>query len=80
MAKGPVLQPVFKAYHQRQGMLLPPSLDELIVANHPVRVVDEVLSRIDILPLVRKYKTGGSSSYHPGMLLKVMVYAYINNL
>lgn len=80
MAKGPVLQPVFKAYHQRQAMLLPPSLDELIVANHPVRVVDDVLSKIDIQPLIRKYKTGGSSSYHPGMLLKVLVYAYINNI
>jgi len=80
MAKGPVLQPVFKAYHQRQAMLLPPGLDELIVANHPVRVVDDVLSKIDIHPLVRKYKTGGGSSYHPGMLLKVMVYAYINNI
>ena len=41
MAKGPVLQPVFKAYHQRQAMLLPPSLDELIKANHPVRVIDD---------------------------------------
>jgi transposase len=80
MAKGPVLQPVFKAYHQRQAMLLPPSLDELIAVNHPVRVVDEVLSKIDIQPLVRQYKTGGASSYHPGMLLKVLVYAYINNI
>jgi transposase len=80
MAKGPVLQPVFKAYHQRQVMLLPPSLEELIAANHPVRVVDEVLSKIDIQPLVKQYKTGGSSSYHPGMLLKVLVYAYINNI
>ena len=74
------MRPVFKAYHQRQAMLLPPSLDELIVANHPVRVVDDVLSKIDIEPLVRMYKTGGSSSYHPGMLLKVLVYAYINNI
>lgn len=80
MAKGPVLQPVFKAYSQRQAMLLPPSLDELIPLDHPVRVVDEVLSKIDIQPLIRRYKTGGSSSYHPGMLLKVLVYAYINNI
>ena len=80
MAKGPVLQPVFKAYHQRQAMLLPPSLEELIVTNHPVRVVDEVLSKINIQPLISQYKTGGSSSYHPGMLLKVLVYAYINNI
>lgn len=80
MAKGPVLQPVFKAYHQHQAMLLPPSLDELIAANHPVRVVDEVLSKINIQPLIRQYKTGGASNYHPGMLLKVLVYAYINNI
>ena len=80
MAKGPMLRPVFKAYHQRQAMLLPPSLDELIAANHPVRVVDDVLSKIDIEPLVRQYKTGGAGSYHPGMLLKVLVYAYINNI
>ncbi len=80
MAKGPILQPVFKAYHQRQAMLLPPGLDELIAVNHPVRVVDDVLSKVDIQPLVRQYKTGGASSYHHGMLLKVLVYAYINNI
>ena len=61
-------------------MLLPPSLDELIGVNHPVRVVDDVLSKIDIESLVRQYKTGGAGSYHPGMLLKVLVYAYINNI
>ena len=80
MAKGPVLKPVFKAYHQRQTMLLPPSLEELIAAKHPVRVVDEVLGKINIQPLINCYVTGGAASYHPGMLLKVMVYAYINNI
>lgn len=80
MAKGVVLKPIFKAYHQDQIMLLPPSLAELITVNHPVRIVNEVLNKIDIRPLTRKYKTGGSSSYHPLMLLKVLVYAYINNI
>jgi len=60
-------------------MLLPPSLDELIAQDHPVRVVNQVLDKIDIDPLVKKYKGGGSSSFHPRMLLKVLVYAYINN-
>ena len=55
MAKRPVLRPVFTAYHQRQPMLLPHGLDELIAANHPVRVVDEVLKKIDIQPLIRHY-------------------------
>ena len=80
MAKGPVFKPVFKQYHQRQAMLLPPSLDELIPLKHPVRVVDEVLGKINIQPLINCYVSGGAASYHPGMLLKVLVYAYINNI
>jgi transposase len=60
-------------------MLLPPSLDELIAQGHPVRIVNQVLDKIDIDPLLKKYKGGGSSSFHPRMLLKVLVYSYINN-
>jgi transposase len=71
---------VFKSYDQQQGMLLPPSLDELIAVNHPVRVVNKVLDKIDIQPLINQYKPGGTSSFHPRMLLKVMVFAYINNI
>ena len=74
-----ILSVAFKSYQQHQAMLLPPSLDELIAQGHPVRVVNRVLDKIDIDPLLHKYKGGGSSSFHPRMLLKVLVYAYINN-
>ena len=80
MARGKTLSVVFKSNHQRQAMLLPPDLNDLIAANHPVRVVSEVLEKVDITELLRQYKPGGTSSYHPRMLLKVMVYAYINNI
>lgn len=60
-------------------MMLPPSLEELIDKNHPVRIVNQIIDRIDIDPLLRKFKGGGTSSYHPRMLLKVLVYAYVNN-
>ena len=70
---------VFKAYTQQQAMLLPPSLEELIAADHPVRIVSQVLDKIDIEPLLKQYSGGGSSSFHPRMLLKVLVFAYINN-
>ena len=73
------LSVAFKAYSQNQAMLLPPSLDELISTSHPVRIVSRVLDKIDIDPLIKKYKGGGASSFHPRMLLKVLVYAYINN-
>jgi len=74
-----VLSVAFKRYQQNQAMLLPPSLEELIAPGHPVRIVNQVLDKIDIDPLVKKYKGGGSSSFHPRMLLKVLVYSYINN-
>lgn len=60
-------------------MMLPPSLEELITENHPVRIVNQVIDRINIDPLLKKFKGGGTSSYHPRMLLKVLVYGYLNN-
>lgn len=61
-------------------MLLPPSLEELIEANHPVRIVDRVIDKIDIESLTKTYKGGGTSSYHPRMLLKVLIYSYLRNI
>ena len=48
----------------------------MIPANHLVRVVNRAVERIDLEALLRKYKGGGTSSYHPRMMLKVLVYAY----
>ena len=71
---------VFKTYHQNQLSLLPPSYDELVSPNHPVRVVNTIIDHIDIKDLEKSYKGGGTSSYHPRMLLKVVIYAYLRNL
>ena len=70
---------VFKAYEQHQTLLLPPSLEELIPLDHPVRIVSAVLDKINIDTLLKTYKGGGTSAYHPRLLLKVLVYGYINN-
>ena len=70
----------FKPYNQNQLMVLPPTFDDLIPSTHPVRIVNQVIDQIDIRPLLRKYKGGGSSSYHPRMLLKVLVYGYLSNV
>ena len=60
-------------------MLLPPNLSDFIPANHPVRVINHVIDGVDLALLSRNYKGGGTSSYHPRMLLKVLVYGYVNN-
>ena len=39
---------VFKRYVQNQPTLLPASLEELVPERHPVRVVNEVLERIEL--------------------------------
>ena len=70
----------FKSYHQNQGMLLPPSLDEMIPEHHPVRVVSQIIDQVNLDPIIKKYKTGGCTSYHPRMLLKVLVYGYLCNI
>jgi transposase len=71
---------VFKEYAQGQMMLLPPTFDELIPATHAVRVVNDVIDRIDLGPLLKVYSGGGASVYHPRMMLKVLVYAYLSNI
>ncbi|MFC2112127.1 IS1182 family transposase [Bacteroidota bacterium] len=70
---------VFKDYNPNQMLLLPPSLEEFVPHNHPVRVVNQVVDTIDIDPLLLKYKGGGCSSYHPRLMLKILIYGYLTN-
>lgn len=70
---------VFKPYLQGQ-LQMPTDLDELVPAGHLVRVVDRAIERMDLKPLLRQYAGGGTSSYHPKMMLKVLVYAYAQQI
>ena len=67
---------LFKEYSQQQNFLLPPSLDELIGPTHLVRVVNRVVDAMDIRSLINQYEGGGTTAFHPRMLLKVLLYAY----
>lgn len=71
---------VFKRYQMGQPMLLPPDIEELIPGKHIVRVVNRIVEAMNIEAVVRGYKGGGTSSYHPRMLLKVLIYAYIKQI
>jgi len=72
-------QVTFKPYTQAQ-MMLPTSLEELIPEDHLVRVVNRAIDALDLKPLLRRYKGGGTSSYHPRMMLKVLIYAYTQRI
>jgi len=73
-------QITFKPYTMKQPMLLPQNLEELIPAGHIVRIINEFIETIDLSVLVATYKGGGTSSYHPKMLLKVLIYAYVKKI
>lgn len=67
---------MFKEYTMGQIMLLPMDLEEEIEPNHLVRVVNAAIEKMDLRVVYEQYKGGGTSSYHPKMLLKVLIYAY----
>nr|WP_245971291.1 transposase [Sphingobacterium puteale] len=73
-------RPTFKLYYQDQIMAIPPALDELLSKGHPVRIVNDVINRSNIQGLFDAYKIKGCSSYHPQMLLKVLVFGYVSNV
>ncbi len=70
----------FKPYHQNQGMLFPPTYEELIPKGHPVRIVNDVIDRINIDKLLSQYPGGGCSNYHPRVLIKILIYGYLCNV
>jgi transposase len=70
----------FKSYSQHQGALFLPSFEELIPEGHLVRLVSRVIDGLELEVLLNAYAGGGASNYHPKMLLKVLVYGYIDRL
>lgn len=71
---------VFKDYKPKENLLFPPNLSELIDQKHLVRIVSSIIDGLDIKTLIKNYKPGGTSCYHPKMLLKVLVYGYLSNI
>lgn len=70
---------VFKPYAMGQ-LQFPSDLEEFIPEKHLVRVVHETIERMDLTVLLRQYKGGGTSSYHPKMMLKILIYAYTQRI
>ena len=70
----------FRHYNQNQLVLFPHTFDDLIAADHPVRIVNDILDKINLSSLIGAYRKEGNPSYHPVMMLKVMVFAYMENI
>lgn len=71
---------VFKSNEQGQIVLFPASLDEKVPQDSPARLVNQIVDNLDIAQIIDTYKGGGTSAYHPRMMLKVVLYSYLNNI
>jgi transposase len=66
----------FRPINRDTGFLLPPSVDEWLPQRHLARFVVEVIDGLDLSELVKAYRGSGVASYHPAMLLGLLVYGY----
>lgn len=66
----------FRTIDRDTGFLLPPSVDEWLPERHLARFVVEVIDGLDLKGMSNTYRGSGSASYHPAMLLGILVYGY----
>ena len=72
-------KPKLKSYNQGQVTLFPPSLDEKVPENSPARIINQIVDSLDLSKVFETYKGGGTTAYYPRMMLKVVLYSYLNN-
>jgi transposase len=66
----------FRTIDRQTGYLLPPSVDEWLPEKHLARFIVEVIDGLDLGRMSGAYRGSGSASYHPRMLLGLLVYGY----
>ena len=66
----------FRPIDRGTGFLLPPSVDEWLPEKHLARFVMEVIDGLDLRAMSGSYRGSGSASYHPVLLLGIVVYGY----
>jgi len=68
---------------REQGMLLPEVLDDYVEDNNPVRFIDAFVEGLDLGELGFEKavaSTTGRPAYHPGDLLRLYIYGYLNQI
>src|ERR1700758_3748662 len=64
----------FREVDRETGFLLPPSVDEWLPGQHLARFVVEVIESLDLRAMTGDYRGSVSASYHPAVLLGILVY------
>lgn len=72
----------FKPHYRNQTFLLPPSFKSFLGEGHEAVILDEFMQELDTRDIEQSYRNGhgGSSAYHPAILLAVLIYGYMNGI
>src|SRR6201993_5033255 len=66
----------FRPVDRDTGFLMPPSVDDWLPERHLARFVVEVIASLDLRAMTGSYRGSGEASYHPAVLLGILVYGY----
>ena len=70
----------FRDYDQSQTYFVPIRLSTFLESDHPARVVDLIIERLDLSRLYEGYSGEGKPAFHPKMMLKVLFYGYYKDV
>ena len=66
----------FRPIDRQTPYLLPPSVEDWLPERHLARFVVEIVDQLDLSAMSKAYRGSGSASYHPRLLLGLLVYGY----
>ncbi len=61
---------------KQQMLLFPPSIDEWVAEDHPVRFVQSCLDQMELTCFYESYSREGRPPYDPKTMLGILIYAY----
>ncbi len=70
----------FRNFDRDTAFLLPPSVDGWLPEKHLARFIVEVIDGLDLSAMSNGYRGSGSASYHPRLLLAILVYGYATGI
>ena len=66
----------FRTIDRDTPYLLPPSVQHWLPEDHLARFVVDIVDRLDLSAVERRYGGGGKDPYHPALLLSLLFYGY----
>ena len=73
---------MYKSYISNDTLLFPPNLGDFIPQDAPARLISDIVDLMDLKEIHDSYSKApdGQPPYHPAMLLKVVLFGYMNNI